>query len=71
MSPSLTSALRGLARGSGLAALMLVVSCASPPEAGLAPGPYPGSATTAAPAEQLAQLARQHHVCAAAVAVIR
>lgn len=71
MSPSLTHALRGLARGSGLAALMLVVSCASPPEAGLAPGPYPGSATTAAPAEQLAQLARQHTVCAAAVAVIR
>lgn len=68
MSRTLTSALRGFGRSSWMAALLLVVSCASPPEAALAPA---SSTAKAAPVEQLAQLARQHHVCAAAVAVIR
>jgi len=68
MSQSLTSALRGLGRCSGLAALMLVVSCASPPKTGLAPGP---SAAPADPGEPLAQLARKYPICAVAVAVIR
>ena len=68
MSRTLTSALRGFGRSSWMAALLLVVSCASPPKAGLAPG---STAASAAPSEPLPQLARQHHVCAAAVAVIR
>lgn len=68
MSRTLTSALRGFGRSSWMAALLLVVSCASPPKAGLAPG---STAASAAPSEPLPQLARQHHVCAASVAVIR
>ena len=62
MPGSLTSPLRSLSRGGWLAALMLMASCASPPHTGLAP---------ADPAERLAQLAQQHRVCGAAVAVIR
>ncbi|CAM3845902.1 serine hydrolase domain-containing protein [Paracidovorax anthurii] len=57
-----TSAVRGFGRFAGLAALVLMAACASPPYA--APG-------TAAPAEQLQHLAQRHHVCGAAVAVIR
>lgn len=58
----LTSAVQGFGRGAWLTALMLMASCASPPDAGLAP---------AAPAERLAHLAQQHHVCGAAVAVVQ
>ncbi len=62
MSRYLTSAVRGFGRRAWLAALMLMASCASLPDAGLAP---------AAPAERLVHLAQQHHVCGAAVAFIR
>lgn len=62
MSRSLTSAVQALGCRAWLAALLLMASCASPPDAGLAP---------AAPAERLAHLAQRHHVCGAAVAVIR
>lgn len=62
MSRYLTSAVQGFGRRAWLAALMLMASCASPPDAGLAP---------AAPAERLAHLAQQHHVCGAAVAVVQ
>lgn len=62
MSRYLTSAVQGFGRRAWLAALMLMASCASPPDAGLAP---------ATPAARLAHLARQHHVCGAAVAVIQ
>jgi CubicO group peptidase (beta-lactamase class C family) len=58
----LISAVQGFGRCAWLAALMLMASCASPPDAVPAP---------AAPAERLAHLAQQHHVCGAAVAVIR
>lgn len=58
----LTSAVQGFGRRAWLAALILIASCASPPDAGLVP---------AAPAERLAHLAKQHRVCGAAVAVIR
>lgn len=62
MSRYLTSAVQGFGRRAWLAALMLMASCASSPDAGLAP---------ATPAARLAHLARQHQVCGAAVAVIQ
>ncbi|MCX2865813.1 serine hydrolase [Paucibacter sp. PLA-PC-4] len=61
MSKCLISAQQWICRDAWLAALILMTSCASPSDASLAP---------ATPAERLAQLAQQHHVCGAAVAVL-
>ena len=58
----MTSVLVRLGRCPWLAALALLTACASPPEAG------PVAATAA---EQFAQSVRQHHVCGAAMALIR
>lgn len=62
MSRYLTFAVQGFGRRAWLAALMLMASCASPPDAGLAPAAAEG---------RLEHLAQQHHVCGAAVAVIQ
>jgi len=51
-----------LGRCHWLAALVLLTACASPPDAG---------PVAVAPIEQFAQRVRQHHVCAAAMALIR
>lgn len=54
--------MQGFGRCGWLAALMLMASCALTPDASLASAP---------PAEQLLRLAQRHHICGAAVAVIR
>jgi CubicO group peptidase (beta-lactamase class C family) len=62
MTTDLTPTLLGLGRCTWLAALVLLTACALQPEAG---------PVTAIPAEHLAQRVRQHHVCGAAMAIVR
>lgn len=57
-----TSALRGIGALCLATALMLTASCASPPD---------DDSAAATPAEQLVRLTQRHHICGAAVAVIR